>query len=196
MSENKTLKLGVKNLKSPRAETTMFSVVLLRFFESSQGSSSSNKYEFQPLENFRVRVIHAQVWVRNQVKTFIVNLENILSKLKTDTSYMYFLLENGYESSRVYAFLSSSFLKFAPEMLQASSSESKDFRVLQSTSQARIRVSVTTLKSFMVRREVGLTYDLIEVERYIVKIGFFELGILFNFLHYSAIWLYTNKRLI
>ena len=106
--------------------------------KSSHGSLSWSEYEFQPLENYQVRVIHARVLIRNRVEIFIVNLQNIHSKLKTDKNYMYFLLKKWARVESSLCFSSSSYLKFAPEMLQASSSESRDFQVLQSTSQARV----------------------------------------------------------
>ncbi len=116
---------------------SLWSIVLL----SSHESSSSRECEFQPLENFRVRVIHAWVRVRNRVKTFKVNLQNILSKLKTYTNYMYFFIKNWTLVESSLCFSNSRFLEFAVEMLGASSSESRDFRVLQSTSQDRVRVA-------------------------------------------------------
>ena len=60
---------------------------------------------------------------------------------------MYFFAKNWARVESSLCFSSSSFLEFALEMLRASSSESRDFQVLQSTSQdsSSSRDSVTTL---------------------------------------------------
>ncbi len=73
---------------------------------------------------------------RGQWKNLEITLKSHCSSQKKPVIFA----ENCTRVESSLCFTSSSFLEFAPEMLRASSNEFRDFWVLQSTSQARVRV--------------------------------------------------------